>query len=193
MAGSSTRAHVLLKMVYTNNDHIGVLYYAPLLFQQAGLSSSEASFLASGVSAIMIVAASVPATLLMDKWSRRASTVAGAIIMYVATMLDFHLSMDRTDLRDRAICMMSIGSLYASNSVHADYGAARWAVIVMIYVFCITYSASWAVGIKVYTSEIQPAKTRAAASSLAYSSNWVSLLSHYPQQAKLTGDRSSIG
>ncbi|KAL9048285.1 MAG: hypothetical protein Q9162_007794, partial [Coniocarpon cinnabarinum] len=130
----------------------GVLYYAPLLFQQAGLSSSEASFLASGVSAICIVAVSVPASLYLDAWSRRASTIVGAIVM--------------------AICMNTIGSLYATGSVHADHGAARWTVIVMIYVFAVTYAASWAVGIKVYTSEIQPSQTRAAATSLAYSSNW---------------------
>ena len=132
----------------------GVLYYAPLLFQQAGLSSSEASFLASGVSAIMIVVVSIPASLWLDAWSRRASTIIGALIM--------------------TVCMVSIGSLYAAESVYADHGAARWAVIVSIYLFSITYAASWGVGIKVYTSEIQPAKTRAAASSLAYSSNWVS-------------------
>ena len=132
----------------------GVLYYAPLLFQQAGLSSSEASFLASGVSAIMIVVVSIPATLLHDAWSRRTSTITGALLM--------------------TLYMLTIGSLYASNKVHANHGAARWAVIVMIYLFSITYSASWAVGIKVYTSEIQSAKTRAAATSLAYSSNWVS-------------------
>ncbi|KAJ5761141.1 hypothetical protein N7520_008297 [Penicillium odoratum] len=51
------------------------LYYAPLIFQQAGLESQEASFLASGVSAIAIVATNIPATLLADKWGRRTSTV----------------------------------------------------------------------------------------------------------------------
>lgn len=138
----------------------GVLYYAPLLFQQAGLNSSEASFLASGVSAITIVAVSIPASLLLDAWSRRASTILGALAM--------------------TVCMVTIGSLYASDSVHADYGAARWAVVVLIYIFSMTYAASWAVGIKVYTSEIQPPKTRAAASSLAYSSNWVRFVTVEP-------------
>ncbi|KAG6358987.1 hypothetical protein INS49_012507 [Diaporthe citri] len=48
----------------------GVLYYAPLLFSQAGLSSATASFLASGVSGILMLAISVPAFLLADKWGR---------------------------------------------------------------------------------------------------------------------------
>lgn len=35
-----------------------VLYFAPLLFQQAGLSESSASFLASGVTSLVILATS---------------------------------------------------------------------------------------------------------------------------------------
>lgn len=62
-------------------------------------------------------------------------------------------------------------------SVHPTHGAARWVVVVMIYVFAIAYSGGWAVGFQVYISEIQPAKTRATASSLSRSSNWVSLIS----------------
>ena len=46
----------------------------------------------------------------------------------------------------------------------------------MIYLFAIAFSAGWAVGFQVYISEIQPAKTRASASSLSRSSNWVSLV-----------------
>ncbi|KAJ5960214.1 MFS transporter [Penicillium vulpinum] len=44
--------------------------YAPLLFQQAGLESQEASFL---------VSICIPATLLADKWGRRTSTLVGGV------------------------------------------------------------------------------------------------------------------
>lgn len=131
----------------------GVLYYAPLLFQQAGLSSSQASFLASGVSALLIFLATIPAFLLSDCWGRRTSTIAGGLGL--------------------SACMILIGSLYASHSVYGSYGAGRWVVIVMIYLFAIFFSITWAVGIKVYASEIQPPETRATATSLAYSSNWI--------------------
>lgn len=69
--------------------------------------------------------------------------------------------------------MTIIGSLYASGSVHGTYGAGRWVVIVMIYIFALTFSVSWAVHIRVYSSEIQPLQTRAPATSLAQTSNWV--------------------
>jgi hypothetical protein len=70
--------------------------------------------------------------------------------------------------------MFTIGSLYASNSVHSERGAARWMVIVLIYVFATAFGGTWAVSFRVYVSEIQSPETRAGASSLALSANWVS-------------------
>lgn len=131
----------------------GVLFYAPLLFEAAGLTSSQASFLASGVSALAIFAVTIPAILLADRWGRRSSTIYGGIGLFLTMFL--------------------IGTLYASNSVHANYGAGRWIVIILIYLFAVIFSMTWAVGIKVYASEIQPPRTRAAATSLAQSSNWL--------------------
>jgi MFS family permease len=96
--------------------------YAPLLFQQAGISSSEAAFLASGISAILICVSTVIAFMLVDKWSRRASTIYGGILIFA--------------------CMLLMGMLYATNSVHADYGIGRWVVIVTIYIFAVTYAMS---------------------------------------------------
>ncbi|KAI1645219.1 general substrate transporter [Daldinia loculata] len=132
----------------------GVLYYAPLLFQQAGLSSNESTFLASGVSAIVIFAVTIPAAILADKWGRRANTILGGLGM--------------------AITMFLMGSLYAGDAVHASTGAGRWVVIVCIYLFAVIYALSWAVGIKIYAAEIQPQRTRASATSIAHGSNWLS-------------------
>ncbi|KAJ9323511.1 hypothetical protein DTO027B5_7969 [Paecilomyces variotii] len=131
----------------------GVLYYAPLLFEQAGLASSEASFLASGVSAIVIFVVTIPALIWCDRWGRRHSTIYGGI--------------------GQSATMFLIGSLYAGRAVHGQYGVGRWIVIVSIYGFVVIFSITWAVCIKVYVSEIQPQRTRAAATSLAYGSNWV--------------------
>ncbi|KAJ5263146.1 hypothetical protein N7478_010751 [Penicillium angulare] len=130
-----------------------VLYYAPLLFQQAGLESQEASFLASGVSAIAIVATSIPATLLADKWGRRTSTLVGGVGL--------------------TTLMILIGSLYAGRAVFPTHGAGRWVVIVSIYLYCIVQATTWGISIKVWAPEIQPQHTRAQAISLGYGANWV--------------------
>ncbi|KAI0401973.1 general substrate transporter [Xylaria palmicola] len=113
-----------------------VLYYAPLLFQQAGLQSQQASFLASGVSAIVIVASSIPATLFADRWGRRTSTLLGGVGL-TATMI-------------------LIGGLYAGHAVRPTQGAARWVVIVTIYIYCIVQATTWGISIKVWAPEIQP-------------------------------------
>lgn len=57
--------------------------------------------------------------------------------------------------------------------MHSTYGAGRWVVIICIYLFAIVFAATWAVTIRVYVSEIQSAKTRAGATSLSLSANWV--------------------
>ena len=136
-----------------NTNPTDFFQYAPLLFQQAGLGSSEAAFLASGVSAIVIFSVTIPALFLADKWGRRHSTIYGGIGI--------------------SITMFLIGGLYAGDAVHGNFGAGRWVVIVSIYVFAIIYCISWAVGIKIYAAEIQPQRTRASATSLAHGSNWV--------------------
>ena len=56
--------------------------YAPLLFQQAGISSSEATFLASGVSAILIFVFTILAVIFVDRWGRRLSTIYGGLVMF---------------------------------------------------------------------------------------------------------------
>ncbi|KAJ5914877.1 general substrate transporter [Penicillium tannophilum] len=131
----------------------GVLYYAPELFQKAGLASSEASFLASGISAIVIFASTIPGLLYADAWGRRTSILIGGVGM--------------------AILMFLMGGLYAGDAVHQAGGAGRWIVIVSIYLFAALYSATWGVTVKVYSAEIQPQRTRASATTLAHSSNWV--------------------
>jgi sugar porter (SP) family MFS transporter len=132
----------------------GVLYYAPILFQQAGLSSDKASFLASGVSALVIMATTIPATLFADKWDRRTSSLLGGSLI--------------------TFLMLLMGSLYAAGEVHADSGAGRWVVIVSIYLFAIVFNATWAIGFRAFLVESLPRKTRSSGSSLAQSANWVS-------------------
>ncbi|KAJ5135845.1 uncharacterized protein N7515_005123 [Penicillium bovifimosum] len=131
----------------------GVLYYAPQLFQKAGLASSEASFLASGVSALVIFAVTIPGLIYADTWGRRNSIIYGGVVM--------------------GVLMFLMGGLYAGNAVHPSAGPGRWVVIVCIYFFAALYSVTWGISIKVYSAEIQPQRTRASATTLAHSSNWV--------------------
>lgn len=99
-------------------------------------------------------AISIPAFLLADSWGRRTIVTAGGLIL--------------------ATCMAIIGSLYASDSVAPNSGAARWVVIVLIFIFALTYVSTWGIVGKIYASEIQPTRTRATANALAQALNFVS-------------------
>ena len=94
--------------------------YAPILFAQAGLSPGQASFLASGLSSILCLVVAVPAFYYADAWSRRTCTITGGLGL--------------------SSCMVLIGSLYASNNVHARNGAGRWVVIILIFAFALTFT-----------------------------------------------------
>ncbi|PCH33387.1 general substrate transporter [Wolfiporia cocos MD-104 SS10] len=129
----------------------GVLYYAPVLFSQAGLSETTASFIASGISGIIIVVCTCFVQFYADKWGRRSSMVRGGAVIGTAMIL--------------------IGTIYASHA--SDKPAGRWAIVVLIYVFVVGYATSWAIVTRIICSEIQPMRTRAAATSLGQCANWV--------------------
>ena len=105
-----------------------------------------------------MLAVSLPAFIFADKWGRRTSIVTGGIGL--------------------SGCMFVIGSLYATDSVHAKSGSSRWFVILLIFVFALTYCATWGIVGKIYASEIQPVQTRAAANSVAQGLNFVSHITY---------------
>ena len=98
-----------------------------------------------------MLAITIPAVLFADRWGRRTSLLAGGILL--------------------TLTMLLIGSLYAANTVHA-YGPARWIVVVSIFVFALSYCATWGPTAKVYAAELQPARTRAVGTAVAQCSNF---------------------
>ncbi|TQW00322.1 sugar transporter [Cordyceps javanica] len=130
----------------------GVLYYAPLLFQQAGIGADGDTFLVSGILAIVIFAVTIPATVWADSWGRRTNTIFGGLGM--------------------AGCMFLLGGLYAGNAV-SPTSTARWVAVVTIYVFTAIFCISWGIVLKIYAAEIQPQRTRATATSIALGANWL--------------------
>lgn len=71
-----------------------------------------------------------------------------------------------------ASCMLVLGGLYASNVV-SPTSAARWIVVVTIYLFTAIFCVSWGIVLKIYAAEIQPQRTRATATSIAHGANWL--------------------
>ncbi|KAI5794985.1 sugar transporter [Geopyxis carbonaria] len=136
-----------------------VLYYAPILFQQAGFSSSRASFLASGVTGIVAILCTVPAQIYIDRWGRRKPLILGGTAM--------------------AACFAVIGAMYArfgekhAEGVTLTSAAAQWVVVVLIYIFVANFSWSWAVVGKIYSAEIIPTRLRAKVCAVEQLANWM--------------------
>ncbi|KAL9095355.1 MAG: hypothetical protein Q9165_002226 [Trypethelium subeluteriae] len=134
----------------------GILYYAPILFENAGLSETTAGFLASGVSAILMTVVSILAIVVPDRFGRRAGVIVGAAGM--------------------AACLLIMGALYAGDAVH-NHGVGRWVVIVILFLYQAHYCCTWAVSGKIYASEIRPITARAAANNIAtglnFFANWL--------------------
>ena len=100
-----------------------------------------------------MLAISIPAFLFADRWGRRTSAITGGITL--------------------SSCMFLMSTLYAAGVVH-PWGAARWVVICSVFVFGLTYCATWGIVGKIYASEIQPGHTRAAANCVAQGLGFVS-------------------
>lgn len=69
-----------------------------------------------------------------------------------------------------SLSMLLIGTIYGSGASATEGG--RWAIIVLIYVFIVGFTCSWAICTRIICSEIQPTETRAAVSSLGQCANW---------------------
>lgn len=136
-----------------------VLYFAPIIFQQAGFTTERASFLASGVGGIILTISTIPTQIWLDKWGRRIPLVAGGASM--------------------GICFLVIGSIYAHNGVFQNgvptlhQKSAHWIVIALVYVFIASFALSWGVVARVYSSEIIPTRLRAKVCALEQVANWV--------------------
>ena len=121
-----------------------------MLFAQAGLDVQTASLVASGVTGLAgAAAATASAYYLVPRIGRRPIFISGGGIMAASLLL--------------------IGALYASKSV--AHPAGKWTVVALIEVFFVAFSGTWALTVRLYAGEIQPSRTRAAASSFGTGAN----------------------
>lgn len=102
-----------------------ILYYAPTIFQQLGLSSDTVSLLATGVVGILMWLATFPAVLWVDRLGRKPVLTVGALGM--------------------ATCHIIIAVIVAKNIDHWDtHKAAGWAAVAMVWLFVIHFGYRYA-------------------------------------------------
>ncbi|VUC25583.1 unnamed protein product [Clonostachys rosea] len=131
-----------------------ILYYAPSIFSQLGLSSNTTSLLATGVVGIVMFIATIPAVLWIDRLGRKPVLTIGAIGM--------------------ALCHFIIAVILARNIDNFDsHQSAGWAAVVMVWLFVVHFGYSWGPCAWIIIAEVWPLSTRPYGVSLGASSNWM--------------------
>ncbi|KAF9876565.1 hypothetical protein CkaCkLH20_05973 [Colletotrichum karsti] len=131
-----------------------VLYYAPQIFSQLGLSATTTSLLATGVVGVVMFIATIPAVLWIDRVGRKPVLSIGAIGM--------------------GTCHIIIAVILAKNIDRFDQQpAAGWAAVVMVWLFVVHFGYSWGPCAWIIIAEVWPLSTRPYGVSLGASSNWM--------------------
>ncbi|KXJ90419.1 putative hexose transport-related protein [Microdochium bolleyi] len=131
-----------------------VLYYAPQIFAQLGLTSTTVSLLATGVVGIAMFLATIPAVLYVDRLGRKPVLAIGALGM--------------------ALCHFIIAIIFAKNSDQwATQPAAGWAAVAMVWLFVVHFGYSWGPCAWIVVAEIWPLSCRSYGVALGASSNWM--------------------
>lgn len=121
---------------FSGTNSIG--YYAPEIFETVGVSKTNSSLFATGVyGTVKVVATLVFLLIGIDFWGRKKSLVGGAIWM--------------------ASMMFIIGAVLATHPPDTSsdvVSKASIAMVTMIYLYVIGYSASWGPTPWVYLSEV---------------------------------------
>ncbi|CAG7561864.1 unnamed protein product [Fusarium equiseti] len=131
-----------------------ILYYAPSIFGQLGMSSTTTSLLATGVVGIVMFIATIPAVLWIDRLGRKPVLAVGAVGM--------------------SLCHLIIAVILAKNIDNFENNqAAGWAAIVMVWLFVIHFGYSWGPCAWIIIAEIWPLSTRPYGVALGGSSNWM--------------------
>ncbi len=141
-----------------------IMYYAPEIFKQAGLNDQRASLLATGINGCVLVLATIPAILFIDKLGRRFILISGAILM--------------------SLSMLIIGGTMGNHGYthfNETTGAvqviipnriASYVIICFVYVFVASFSFSWGPTAWVYCTEIFPLSMRSKGTSITTAANW---------------------
>ncbi|TVY42665.1 MFS glucose transporter [Lachnellula occidentalis] len=131
-----------------------MIYYAPTIFSQLGLSGNTTSLLATGVYGIINCLSTLPALFLIDKVGRRPLLMAGAL--------------------GDTISLVIVGAIIGKyGETLVEHKAAGWVGIAFIYIYDINFSYSFAPIGWVLPSEIFNLAIRSKAMSITTSTTWM--------------------
>ncbi|RIA91781.1 sugar transporter [Glomus cerebriforme] len=141
-----------------------VMYYAPQIFNNAGIGASS-GLLVTGINGGVNILAIIPAILWIDRCGRRPTLISGSILMGASMLvIGSILAIDGTKYFDSSL---------GKNFIQLDNKASSFAVIIFIYIFVAGFAYSWGPTGWIYPAEIYPLRIRSKAMSITTASNWL--------------------
>ncbi|CAG8615944.1 2558_t:CDS:10 [Funneliformis mosseae] len=142
-----------------------IMYYAPQIFINAGLTSNSSSLLATGINGLVNMLSTIPAILWIDRWGRRPTLISGGILMGISMLIiGLILALNGNKYYDPVL---------KKNFVKLENKSCSYAVIVFIYTFVASFAYSWGPTGWIYPAEIYPLRIRSKAMSVTTASNWL--------------------
>ncbi|KAI9016628.1 general substrate transporter [Hyaloraphidium curvatum] len=143
-----------------------VMYYSSALFIGMGYSKQMATTVNTTLNSIVNVLATFPGMWLIERWGRKPllfwGACANAFCMWMLVLWVALFEGTQTT---------SNGTVVTTNQTAATaYGALG---AIFMYIFVVSFAASWGPVVWVYQSEIYPLRIRGKAAGLATLSNWI--------------------
>ncbi|QDS67451.1 hypothetical protein FKW77_000590 [Venturia effusa] len=131
-----------------------IIYYAPQIFKQIGLTGNSVDLLATGVVGVINFFSTIPAIMFMDCWGRRKVLIIGGVGMGVSQLI--------------------VGTLYAVyKDSWSQHMAAGWVAAVFIWAYISNFAFSIGCVNWIMPSEIFPPRVRGKAVGLSIATNWL--------------------
>ncbi|KAJ7170721.1 general substrate transporter [Mycena crocata] len=147
-----------------------ILYYAPSIFVQLGLTGNTIGLLATGVVGIVMFLATIPAVIWVDQLGRRPVLISGAFLMALYVVcLPLGLRGSSSHSCHFIVAILT-GLFHNSWLTHV---AAGWVACVFVWIFAIGFGYSWGPCAWIIIAEIWPLSIRGKGVSIAASSNWM--------------------
>ncbi|GKT48112.1 major facilitator-type transporter ecdD [Colletotrichum spaethianum] len=132
-----------------------IIYYAPTIFKNIGLSGNSVDLLATGVVGVINFFSTIPAIMFMDRWGRKKVLLIGGVGMGLSQLI--------------------VGTLYA---VYRDSWesnkSAGWTAAFFVWTYIANFAFSIGCVNWIIPSEIFPPGVRSQAVGLAIGTNWLS-------------------
>ncbi|KAG9254129.1 D-xylose-proton symporter [Emericellopsis atlantica] len=131
-----------------------IIYYAPTMFRQLGLSGKTSGLLATGVYGVINTLSTLPAVFFIDRVGRKPLMMCGAAGTFISLVI--------------------VGGIIGGyGDTLVNHKAAGWVGIVFIYVYDVNFSYSFAPIGWVLPSEIFNLGSRSKAMAITTSATWM--------------------